>query len=79
MEKNIWKDYIDNLHNNNGQPKQGFEALMKECNRLLVSMQGMEMTESNKSERLGLMGLSIQLQTSIAILKKLEAIEAKQD
>jgi hypothetical protein len=72
---NIWKEHLDMLmaERNNNTPKQNFEKLLKKCNSSLAAIHAAGITDDNRSELIGLMGFSIQLQTAIAILSKLDA------
>jgi hypothetical protein len=74
---NIWKEHLDMLmgKSNDRASQQYFAKLLTKFNTALIEVHGKP--DKDKAELAALTIMTIQLQTSIAIISKLEAIEAK--
>ena len=74
--ESIWKKHRDLILNGGEdvQAKERFKELLRVCNVGIVESLGDD-NEVSRQDLRAFIAMSIQLQTSIAILNKLEAIE----
>ena len=77
---NIWLEHLEAMRNNNeNNTKQRFKNILDKCDSWIKELRITEATTEQRQEIFNLMSLSIQLQTSIAILTSLEEVQMRRD